>query len=59
MRKVIIGLTSLLIIGLLCAPATAWYHAGGGGCPLAGQSQLMECRGLPWHSIRGGWVLER
>ena len=49
MKTIVIGLASLLIVGFLCAPAAAWYHAVGWGGPLAGQSQLVECRGLPWH----------
>jgi hypothetical protein len=31
MKTIVIGFASLLIIGLLCAPAAAWYHAGGWG----------------------------
>ena len=45
MKKVVIGLTSLLITGFLCAPAAAWYHAGGWG-------------GAHWQGNRSSWSAE-
>ena len=48
MRKVIIGLTSLLITGFLCAPAAAWYHAGGWGVPIG---RAIAAHGVPRASV--------
>ena len=59
MRTVVIGLTSLLIIWAPVCAGDGLVSRRRLGCPLAGQSQLVECRGLPWHGIRGGRVVER
>ena len=45
MRKVIIGLMSLVLTGILCTPAAAWYHAGGWG-------------GGHWQGNRSSWSAE-
>jgi hypothetical protein len=46
MRKLVIGLTSLLITAFLCGPAAAWYHAGGWGAHWQGNRSSWSAQGF-------------
>jgi hypothetical protein len=46
MKTIVIGFASFLIIGLLCAPAAAWYHAGGWGAHWQGNRSSWSAEGF-------------